>query len=82
MLSNALAIGEGDTTLSALGDGKGGDGPGGTEHMAQSVEERGRARHCARYQAVVRAVIVSILGAAPTCYDLSLLPASLLTQAF
>ena len=41
MLSNALAIGEGDTTLIALGDGKGGDGPGGTEHMAQSVEERG-----------------------------------------
>jgi hypothetical protein len=43
MLSNALAIGEGDTTLIALWDGKGGDGPGGTEHMVQSVQERARA---------------------------------------
>ena len=41
MLHNALAIGDADTTLIALWDGKGGDGPGGTEHMVQSVRERG-----------------------------------------
>jgi len=41
MLYNALALGEADTTLIALWDGKGGDGPGGTEHMVQSVRERG-----------------------------------------
>jgi hypothetical protein len=37
MLHNALASGDADTTLIALWDGKGGDGPGGTEHMVQSV---------------------------------------------
>jgi hypothetical protein len=41
MLHNALSIGDADTTLIALWDGKGGDGPGGTEHMVRSVLERG-----------------------------------------
>ena len=41
MMHNALALGGDDTTLIALWDGKGGDGPGGTEHMVQSVNHRG-----------------------------------------
>jgi len=41
MLHNALAVGGIDTTLIALWDGKGGDGPGGTQHMVESAQARG-----------------------------------------
>ena len=41
MLHNALVLGGTNTTLIALWDGKGGDGPGGTQHMVESAGERG-----------------------------------------
>jgi hypothetical protein len=41
MLYNALMLGGTNTTLIALWDGKGGDGPGGTQHMVESAAERG-----------------------------------------
>jgi hypothetical protein len=41
MLEEALAGGGGNLTLIALWDGKGGDGPGGTEHMVSVAEEQG-----------------------------------------
>jgi hypothetical protein len=41
MLHNALVLGGTNTTLIALWDGKGGDGPGGTQHMVESSGERG-----------------------------------------
>lgn len=41
MLYNALALGGVNTTLIALWDGKGGDGPGGTQHMVESARDRG-----------------------------------------
>jgi hypothetical protein len=41
MLHNALALGGTNTTLIALWDGKGGDGPGGTQHMVESARGRG-----------------------------------------
>jgi len=41
ILHNALALGGTNTTLIALWDGKGGDGPGGTQHMVESARERG-----------------------------------------
>ncbi|SPF53560.1 conserved hypothetical protein [Candidatus Sulfopaludibacter sp. SbA4] len=41
MLHNALAIGGAATTLLALWNGQGGDGPGGTEHMVKTAQARG-----------------------------------------
>lgn len=41
MLYNALAAGGISTSLIALWDGQGGDGPGGTEHMVQVAADRG-----------------------------------------
>jgi hypothetical protein len=41
MLHNALALGDHNTTLIALWDGKGGDGPGGTQHMVEAAKARG-----------------------------------------
>ena len=41
MLYNALALCGVNTTLIALWDGKGGDGPGGTQHMVESARDRG-----------------------------------------
>jgi hypothetical protein len=41
ILHNALALGGTNATLIALWDGKGGDGPGGTQHMVESARERG-----------------------------------------
>ena len=41
MLHNALALGGSNTTLIALWDGKGGDGPGGTQHMVEAAQARG-----------------------------------------
>ena len=41
MLHNALAIGGSSTTLLALWNCEGGDGPGGTEHMVQTAKARG-----------------------------------------
>ena len=41
MLHNALAAGESGVVLIALWDGKGGDGPGGTQHMVETAGERG-----------------------------------------
>jgi hypothetical protein len=41
MLYNALALGENNTTLIALWDGKAGDGPGGTQHMVDVARGRG-----------------------------------------
>jgi hypothetical protein len=44
MLHNALALGDHNTTLIALWDGKGGDGPGGTQHMVETANARGARR--------------------------------------
>ncbi len=41
MLYNALVLGGVNTTLIALWDGKGGDGPGGTQHMVEAAGDRG-----------------------------------------
>lgn len=41
ILETALAVDAGAHTLIALWDGKGGDGPGGTEAMVQAATERG-----------------------------------------
>ena len=41
MLESALVNGGANLTLIALWDGKGGDGPGGTEHMVRLAEEKG-----------------------------------------
>jgi hypothetical protein len=41
ILETALAVGAGANTLIALWDGKGGDGPGGTEAMVHAATERG-----------------------------------------
>jgi len=41
MLHNALALGGTNMTLIALWDGKGGDGPGGTQQMVESARGRG-----------------------------------------
>jgi len=41
MLHNALAMGNSNTTLLALWNGAGGDGPGGTEHMVRTAAGRG-----------------------------------------
>lgn len=41
MLYNSLVCGGLQMTLIALWDGKGGDNPGGTEHMVKQAEERG-----------------------------------------
>jgi hypothetical protein len=81
MLSNALAIGEGDTTLIAPWDGREAKGPAGPSTWSSRSGSAARAIVLDTRQ-LFRAVIVSVLRAAPTCYDLSLLPASLLTQAF
>jgi hypothetical protein len=40
-LHNALACGGANTTLIALWNREGGDGPGGTEHMVKSAEDHG-----------------------------------------
>ena len=41
MLHNAIAVGGEDTTLIALWDGEGGDGPGGTQDMVETAKKRG-----------------------------------------
>ena len=41
LLNNALVNGGINTTLIAVWDGKGGDGPGGTEHMVSEAKKRG-----------------------------------------
>jgi hypothetical protein len=41
ILHNAIAVGGEDTTLIALWDGQGGDGPGGTEDMVATASKRG-----------------------------------------
>jgi hypothetical protein len=61
---NALALGGTNTTLIALWDRKGGDGPGGTQHMVESAGERAPHDNPG-YQQAVRSLALSFSRQGP-----------------